>query len=320
MKFLETHFDEYISSSTNKNLHPKLDAVFNQFPKNLSSLSNFIFYGPAGVGKYTQVLKLLSRHSPSELVYEKKTCVTFNKNLYFLKISDIHYEVDMSLLGCNSKLLWHDIFLHIVDIISAKKERIGVIVCKCFNQIHSELLDNFYSYMQTDYSLGIKLRFIIISSSISFIPENIVNCCKIISIPRPSDTNYKKCFKQYNKSIMASNNISNIKILTINANQLMTPHKIVCNCIIDNMTNYENISYYKFRDLLYDVFIYDINVGDSIWYILSILVQRDLLKRDKLSAILKKTYEFFKYYNNNYRPIYHLENYLLTVIKIMNDL
>lgn len=320
MKFLETHFDEYISSSTSKNLHPKLDGVFNNFPKNLSSLSNFIFYGPNGVGKYTQTLQLISKYSPSELKYEKKTCVTFNKILYFLKISDIHYEVDMSLLGCNSKLLWHEIYLHIVDIISAKKERIGIIVCKFFNQIHSELLDNFYSYMQTDYSLGIKLKFIIITSAISFLPENIVNCCKIISMSRPSDTNYKKCFKHYNKSIPAFKTIPNIKILTISNLQLLTPHKIVCDCIIENIINYNNISYYKFRDLLYDVFIYDINVGDSIWYILTTLVQRELLKKDQLSDVLKKTYEFFKYYNNNYRPIYHLENYLLTVIQIIYGL
>jgi hypothetical protein len=35
------------------------------------------------------------------------------------------------------------------------------------------------------------------------------------------------------------------------------------------------------------------------------------LKKEHLSKIMIKTYCFFQYYNNNYRPIYHLENYLL---------
>ena len=35
----------------------KLDKIFNTFPKNIRDLKNIIFYGPSGVGKYTQMLK-----------------------------------------------------------------------------------------------------------------------------------------------------------------------------------------------------------------------------------------------------------------------
>ena len=55
----------------------------------------------------------------------------------------------MALLGCNAKLLWNDIFNHIIDIISTSKHKKGIIVCKNFHEIHSELLEIFYSYMQT---------------------------------------------------------------------------------------------------------------------------------------------------------------------------
>ena len=54
----------------------------------------------------------------------------------------------MSLLGCNSKTLWHEIFFQLVDIISVKQNKIGIIVCKNFHTINSELLEIFYSYMQ----------------------------------------------------------------------------------------------------------------------------------------------------------------------------
>ena len=92
-------------------------------PSSIHSLKNLIYYGPSGVGKYTQMLKLLKKYSPSELKYEKKITVVYNKEQFFFKISDIHYEVDMSLLGCNSKLLWHDIYQQIVDSISAKPNK-----------------------------------------------------------------------------------------------------------------------------------------------------------------------------------------------------
>ena len=122
MKFLETHFEDYVQTSKKQNLHPKLEKIFNKFPNKMSSLKNIIFYGPAGIGKYTQMLKSIKQYSPSELKYEKKISILFNKEPFFLKISDIHYEIDISLLGCNSKLLWHDIYTQLVDIILAKNE------------------------------------------------------------------------------------------------------------------------------------------------------------------------------------------------------
>ena len=177
MKFLETHFDEYNTAIQEYNLHPKLTKVFSKFPSSIEKLGNLIYYGPSGVGKYSQMLRSIQKYSPSHLKYEKKLSITYDKKQYFFKISDIHYEVDMSLLGCNSKLLWHDIYLQIVDIISAKTEKSGIIICKYFHEIHSELLENFYSYMQQNAASSIDLKFILISEHISFIPDSILNCC-----------------------------------------------------------------------------------------------------------------------------------------------
>jgi Cdc6-like AAA superfamily ATPase len=143
MKFQETHFEEYINAVNKVNLHPKLEKYYNQFPKSIDKLRNLIFYGPSGVGKYSQMLYSIKKYSHSDLKYEKKLSLLFNKDMYFFKISDIHYEIDMSLLGCNAKLLWHDIYQQIVDIVSAKAEKSGIIVCKEFHNIHSELLENY---------------------------------------------------------------------------------------------------------------------------------------------------------------------------------
>jgi len=340
MKFYETHFEEYITENNKINLHPKLDKIYKKFPKLLSEFKNLIFYGPNGTGKYTQMLTSIKKYSPTELKYEKKISITYNKQQYFLKISDIHYEIDMSLLGCNSKLLWHEIYQQIIDIISAKSEKSGIIVCKYFHEIHSELLENFYSYMQQNNSITIDLKFIIITEQVSFIPDNILKCCEIIHIPRPTKSAYFNCVKNNysNKLIhklpvkipkknilklpakLKVENITNIKFLYFYNEDLIIQHKIICNKIIHNLINIQDLQFFKFRDILYDIFIYNLDISNCIWYILSTLVEQKKIKEDKIPIILKKTYCFFQYYNNNYRPIYHVENYLLYLAKLIHNL
>ena len=316
MKFLETHFEEYIN--VKDNLHPKMDKIFAKFPKKLIALKNIIFYGPSGTGKYTQMLKSIKHYSPSELKYEKKISLTYNKQPFLLKISDIHYEIDMSLLGCNSKLLWHEIYLQIIDIISAKVDKSGIILCKNFQEIHSELLENFYSYMQKNSNI-VDLKYILITDSISFIPDAILNCCETIHIARPSKTIYNKCLKYKLTADIQLNNINNIKGLNCNSIQMIDSHKFICNKIIDVMININDLKMLKFRDLLYDIFIYNLNITDCIWYIIiNLNIQHKFDSKD-LSSILVKTYSFFQYYNNNYRPIYHLEQYLYYIISVIHN-
>ena len=197
MKFYQTHFDEYLQSNKRENLHPKLDKLFKKLPNSCSQLGNMIFYGPSGTGKYTQMLKCIKRYSPSELKYEKKITVVFNKQNFFFKISDIHYEIDMALLGCNAKLVWHEIHRQIIDIVSCKTDKTGIIVCKNFHEINSELLDIFYSYMQkNNQSIIDNIKYILISEQISFIPQNILNCCQCISVPRPTKILYNKILQK----------------------------------------------------------------------------------------------------------------------------
>jgi len=319
MKFYETHFEEYINSSQKENLHPKLEKVFKKFPKKINDLRNLIFYGPNGIGKYTQFLKSIKKYSPTDLKYEKKISVTYNKQQYFFKISDIHYEIDMSLLGCNSKLLWHEIYLQVIDIISAKVDKSGIILCKYFHEIHSELLENFYSYMQQNNASSIDLKFVLISEEISFIPDNILNCCEIINISRPTKALYNKCLKNKLLKTMKMENITNIKNLHTSIDLLMTPYKIICDKIVDSIIKIDELKFLKFRDLLYDIFIYNLDITDCIWYILSTLIIQKKIKDFDISKLLIKTYTFFQYYNNNYRPIYHLENYLFYIVKLIHN-
>ena len=144
-----------------------------------------------------------------------------DKQTYEYHISEIHYEIDMSLLGCNSKLLWHEIYQQIIDIISAKTDKSGIIVCKYFHDIHSELLENFYSYMQKNNAICVDIKFILITEELSFIPDNILNCSEIININRATKTAYAKSTKFKLQTKLKTENITNIKFLHLYNEELM---------------------------------------------------------------------------------------------------
>jgi hypothetical protein len=320
MKFLETNFIDYIEKCNKKNLHEELIPVINNLKKNLFK-THVILYGPSGVGKYTQVLNLIKDYSPTNLKYERKINFNFNKKYeYIFKISDIHYEIDMELLGCHSKILWNEIYYRILDSISTKSKSNGIIICKNFHKIHSELLDIFYSYMQTLNHKNIKLTYVILTEQISFLPNNILNRCHIIDVKRPSKSKYSQTLKiKLNKDINV-NKINNIKSLLIGTDLLFEPNKKIVGEILMMIRYYKDINYLLLRDKLYEIFIYNLNLNECIWEIFKNIVDEYNLSDDKINLILLETYNFFKFYNNNYRPIYHLEKLVLCLCKIIYEL
>jgi hypothetical protein len=319
MKFLETHFEEYLTEVSRYNLHSKLEKVFEKFPDNVCDFKNLILYGPSGVGKYSQMLNAIKKYSPSYLKYEKKLSVTYDSKQYYFKISDIHYEIDMSLLGCVSKLLWHEIYQQIFDAINIKNSKTGIIVCKNFHNIHIELLENFYSYMQDNNSSVVSIKYILITEEVSFIPESILNCCEIIHFQRPSKSAYSKCIDKKLSNDFKPENVINIKYLKSSNDELNNIGKRIYDKIINELLDIDKLKFLKFRDSLYDIFIYNLDITHCVWYILTKLTKSININKNDMSKILKQTYIFLRHYNNNYRPIYHLENYLLYLACIIHD-
>jgi hypothetical protein len=414
MKYYETTCAEYIAQSKRIDIHPELEQLSKSMPVSLNQMGNIIFYGPSGAGKYTQFLRfvekyafntaneklipgskiedangaplrmteygqdILSHHRPAlGLKTEKMTAMT-EKQKYEYHISDIHYEIDLALLGCESKKLWNECFFQIVDIVSAKTSKCGIILCKNFQSIHSELLEVFYSYMQHCRALNIHIVFAILTEHVSFIPNRILQCCKLIPVKRPATEFYYSVSKDFcvgdketrrnhsHKSFLQQINptpntfaspfqsmgmsnsqrpsiepivpeyIWNLKETHSIVNAEKIPKdvfNIVCDNIIAKMVQHETLDIISLRDNLYDILLYGLDVTECLWYILYYFVETQELnicaldsqnyekggkdREDVLLEIMDKIDSFLKFYNNNYRPIYHLESifiYLITKI------
>lgn len=346
MKFYETHFEDYCQSVDRENIHEELIPQISRFPKNIRELSNIIVYGPTGIGKYSQTLSILKRYSPSQLKYDKKITVVNEKQTYTYRISDIHYEIDMSLLGCNSKIMWHECFQQIVDIVSVKPDKHGIIVCKNFHVIHNELLDIFYSYMQ-QYSYKnpvcsgtkpeeVQIKFILITEHVSFLPTNIINHCLVLSVKRPSRHDLLRGINKDVENILPiledilPEHIINNKELRSFALIKSTEElpqdnfNIICDTIIKEMIRFRDGKHKRlengtqvanFRDCLYDILIYGLDAVECVWYIFSYFAKNKYFPSAAYSTLLEKMSIFLKQYGNNYRAIFHIENVFFMMIQ-----
>jgi len=343
-----------------------------------------------------EVVSSKANDSFNWLKTEKMTAAT-DKQKYEYHISDIHYEIDLSLLGCESKKMWNECFFQIVDIVSTKSSKCGIILCKNFQSIHSELLEVFYSYMQHCRALSIHIVFAILTEHVSFIPNRIIQCCKLISVKKPSAELYlgkdasilsllsrkslDKSKMNFGESKMNESKMTESKI-TLDETNMSEPNKkckdfdvftlqkshksflrqihpssrdffkstqedvipeyilniketnviskvdsppkdvfnIVCDNIIAKMVQHNTLDIISLRDNLYDILLYGLDITECLWYILYYFVESEILVDENgevLSEIMDKMNAFLKYYNNNYRPIYHLESmfiYLITKI------
>ena len=92
----------------------------------------------------------------------------------------------------------------------------------------------------------------------------------------------------------------------------------VCENILEFIKSVKGDNKFKFtvlRDYLYDILIYNLDVYDCIWYIINNLINEDIITKEKSTYVINKTYKFLVLYNNNYRPIYHLELFIVSLIK-----
>ena len=172
--------------------------------------------------------------------------------------------------------------------------------------------------MQTTQDDNIKLYFIIITNAISFIPNNIINKCNIINYPRPTKTEYNKITKKKleKEDIVTIDNIKNI----LSGNVVIEKDKIICDKIIDLIKNYKEVDFSIIRELSYELFIFNYVIVDCLYYILKVLIRDDYIKVENIYDIFLELNQIMKKYNNNYRPIFHLEKFVYYIIIKIHDL
>ena len=75
----------------------------------------------------------------------------------------------------------------------------------------------------------------------------------------------------------------------------------------------------ELRENIYNILILNIDMYDIIYKLLVLLCEKNKIKENSINKILTHLHKFLFKYNNNYRPIYHIENLVLFICKIIHD-
>lgn len=300
MNYKEASFEDYISD--HKEIH---DTKLRQYiTENL--VNHQIIYGPPGVGKYTLCLSALQQNSPSRLKYFKKLHVPLDKHNLVIPMSDIHYEIDMSVLTYNSRGIWNDVIQQITDSIHMATPK--TIICKEFQETPYDLMDIFYIYMQEP-----KIRFMLITDAVGFIPTQITTICSgILHVPRPPKCKYIPILKG---TLHSKGSIINMKYP-----EGAPPHVPICTTLINYMMDVSQFDYLVFRNLLYEMLVYNLDIHACIWFILKTFIVHKLINVDTTREVLFETIEILSKYNNNYHNIYHIECYFCYLVSKIHKL
>ena len=62
-----------------------------------------------------------------------------------------------------------------------------------------------------------------------------------------------------------------------------------------------------------------IYLGECIWYIVQDLIEKDHISIQDTDKLFSHTTRFLQYFNNNYRPIYHLESFIFYLINSVHE-
>ena len=232
---------------------------------------NTIIFGGENSNKTAAALNIIRGYSPSKLKYKRKIELEVNGENYYFNISDVHFEIDFDLLGTNETAIWSEFMNHVFSIIETSSTKEHIILCKNIHTMKDELLQIFYTFIRNK-----NIIFIFTTQHVSFLPSTLKNKCSIIHLKKGEDYS--------------------------------TQYITYCNEIIEFVKEKKD-DLFLLRELLYNLLTYNCNMHTCFYYIYSSLVRSGNIKQNKLN--FDELIDIIKKYNTNYRPIYHLESFVI---------
>jgi hypothetical protein len=233
---------------------------------------------------------------------------------YNMRIGPNYFVIDMEILGCNQK----SIFIELLDYIYNSFGNSGIysgvnqqpnivpkyIILKNFHTVRNEVYDILYSQLRGDeYSVHAgKYKFVIHTNTVACIPLHIIGYFNHVHVD---------CIGEPGTSVSNTNGG-----IDVNA---FSPHTQTADMIQYIMKfNHEidTMDIQLIRTYLYEVLTLCLSPHDVLW----VIVQNICSRHPKLTTCIINLYvECFVDYSSKYRPIYHLEKFLVATITTVSE-
>lgn len=296
---------------------------------------NKIFYATDEAISYKKIRQFIQMsNNTATISHEHVIPIETSKFVYNMRISDAHYDVDIMVLGCNHKQLWDEIFVKIYDIVRAKPvgSRRGLVVVRGFQHVHQDLHDVFYGYIQRmRHDTSVDISFIIQTTCISFIHTNILDSCEHLNVKRildddrmspiskiaiytPPSPLRKSLSSSKMKELVESETPSNIYGII----HVKTCDELVNVVLTDYSVQTDLSMIFEVRSKLYDMMVLCLDPHMCMWKVMRAVIEAvDSTDQDVFTMIDAYT-RCFSGFNTNYRPIYHLERFIICMIRIVH--
>ena len=301
------------------------------------SAHNKIFYATDESTSYNMIRQCIMTRNGDTLGHEHVIPIETSKMSYNMRISDTHYEVDIMLLGCNHKQLWDEIFVKIHDIIRSKPvgSRCGTVVARGFQHIHPDLHDVFYGYIQRmRHDHCVDISFYLQTTCISFIHRNILDSCEHVNVKKRwamrDESNSpisKKSMCTPPSPLRKSLSSTKMKELVDSDNASYDIYNIMhvktCNELVDVILTDYTVSkdipmVFAVRDKLYDMMFMCLDPHMCMWCVVCSIIEALDSTDCEVFEMVDAYTRCFSGFNTNYRPIYHLERFIICMIRIVH--
>lgn len=278
--FTETFIDSTISKT-------ELSSCIQQY--NSEHNKSLIFYDVDKSKNYAKTMRFLEHISPSKLKYSRKKEVIVNNTEYKFNMSDCHIEIDFELLGVNETNVFIEIYNQIITNKNIMNTNL-IIVCLNFEHIKKELLKIMYSFMNDE------TKFFFLVDQVSFFPSNIL------------ENSFIKRWNRENKKTLCevcnpNYNIESLKSI-LKDTKLQHP-------------NDGNLL--KIRTQCYEYLVKNRNMCVVLSCLIKECVRMEIINESNINLLLKQFLHILEKYNNNYRSIFHIENFMYFLMNLKEN-
>lgn len=261
----------------------------NKIKKNfqLNEGNQYIFHHHDSFQNYINILDLLNQSSPSNMKYSRKIDIVVQNSNYSFNTSDIHVEIDFELLGVNETNVILELMHHMKENMSYSH---FYILCLHYEKVKSELCKLFKSFIHIE-----NVSFILSTRNISQLDESFI--------------------RDYNIKIYGNTKYTEYQDIISDTS---TNAEILCVCvksIIDYIVNKKN-NLFQLRELIYKIFILNINVHEAMCKLFEDLTTIGYINDKNIDKIMMNYLHAIEKYNNNYRSIFHIEYFIISLINI----
>ena len=257
---------------------------------------DLIVYGTDGSNKEEAVGAFLESASPSSLKYERKLVCETPKSRFFVRVSDIHYSLDLNLLGPAGLVMWNCIVDQIRGSIAASGKREGLVVCYSVEGYSAEVLNAVGQCIGDLMGRTVRIFFWFITSSMCCLPRRIAECCAVHRVPQGLVV--QKSWETLSSENMAKNIFSEIE-------------------------KGDSLEIGRLRETLYSNEIVLLTIHNIVWPLLRMVVDERAVRGRNMTV--RELYKLTKLclsccngYEGSYRPIFHLERLALELSKAVD--